>query len=262
MTLPSAPDVDVIVPSYNPTKRLCDVINSIITQEYNGKISVFIIDDASRPEYLQHYETLPSNVTVIRLNHNNGGPAQPRNIGLDHSSAPIIAFCDNDDIWMPRHLICAVQALRSTGSHFYSASKVETVLGQQTGKLKLRRLGKKDFLFGNPIIMSSVVLYGDIARKQRFNTDQNFIAVEDYDYWIRLNERNGKWVKSSMHMVNYNTEDGRLSSDKGRMVLRSSRVIAQQFGIPIPLAAIFFLAGHFLRAVGLSPGTLIKILPD
>lgn len=262
MTLPNSPDVDVIIPSFNPTQQLHDVINSIKKQEYKGKINVFIIDDASLPEYAQHYDTLPTDINVIRLAQNNGGPAQPRNIGLDHSSSPLIAFCDNDDIWMPDHLICAVQTLKSTGSHFYSGSKVETALGKPTEKPKLWQLGKRDFLFGNPIIMSSVVLDGDIARKQRFNTDRNFIAVEDYDYWIRLSERGGKWVKSSMSTVCYNTEDGRLSSNKGNMLLRSSRVIAVRFGIPYPMATILFLAGHLLRAFGLTTGRMIEISPD
>ncbi|SVD05310.1 uncharacterized protein METZ01_LOCUS358164, partial [marine metagenome] len=35
---------------------------------------------------------------------NWGGPARPRNIGIKQSKGKYIAFCDDDDIWLPQKL--------------------------------------------------------------------------------------------------------------------------------------------------------------
>jgi teichuronic acid biosynthesis glycosyltransferase TuaG len=51
---------------------------------------------------LIEYEKKDSRIQLIESETNFGGPARPRNIGIDNAKGVYIAFLDADDIWISK----------------------------------------------------------------------------------------------------------------------------------------------------------------
>ena len=95
----SAPDVTVVVISYNDAARLPRALASIQRQTLRA-IEIIVVDDASTDgteEIVRRIAEGDPRVRYERLEMNSGGCSAPRNRGIDLASAPWVMFCDSDD---------------------------------------------------------------------------------------------------------------------------------------------------------------------
>ena len=93
------PAISIIVPFYNQELYLAECIDSLLNQKFTD-LEILLIDDGSTDRsssIAQHYSQLDPRVHYIRLPHL--GVSNARNVGLKHSRADLLAFCDSDD-WM------------------------------------------------------------------------------------------------------------------------------------------------------------------
>nr|WP_290223838.1 glycosyltransferase family A protein [Trichocoleus desertorum] len=107
----SNPNVSIIIPLYNKGKYVARALNSILAQTYQN-FEVFVVDDGSTdngPEIVNSYTD--SRLRLIR--QTNAGPGAARNRGIQSSQAPLLAFLDADDEWMPTFLAESVQQLQA-----------------------------------------------------------------------------------------------------------------------------------------------------
>lgn len=109
--LAELPDISVIIPTRDRPDLLNDAVQSVVTQDYAGQIAVIVVSDGGSV-------TLPASVPERRSlralsNDRVGGPAGARNCGLMQASGELVAFCDDDDTWLPNKLSLQVAALRS-----------------------------------------------------------------------------------------------------------------------------------------------------
>lgn len=89
--------VSVIIPVYNSSKYLSDVLNDILNQTYK-KIQIIIIDDGSKDKSLEiarEYEKKDKRIQVYSCK--NEGQSKARNIGLSFAEGEFIRFVDSDD---------------------------------------------------------------------------------------------------------------------------------------------------------------------
>ena len=92
--------VSVILPFYNGQRFIESTVHSILSQTVKP-IEVIIVDDASpNPPALS--EELSEQVTVIR--RDNHGASASRNFGASVAKGRWVAFCDQDDVWLPMKL--------------------------------------------------------------------------------------------------------------------------------------------------------------
>ena len=111
--------VSAIVPLFNGRRFIREAIDSILAQELKPR-EIIVIDDGSTddgPDLLESYPEL----RVIR--QPNGGEAVARNRGIQKSEQPLIAFLDQDDLWLPQKLSLQFRVLQADAS-------VERVFGQ------------------------------------------------------------------------------------------------------------------------------------
>lgn len=112
MTSEMQPDVAVIVPTHNRPEMLAGAVQAIVEQDYGGLIDVIVVYDRADPD-----ETLVSaqpgrTVRVVRNTRSPGLPGA-RNTGIDACpDADVVAFCDDDDVWLPNKLRTQVDAMR------------------------------------------------------------------------------------------------------------------------------------------------------
>ena len=99
------PAVAVVVIGYNDAQRLPVAVQSVLNQTLRD-LEVIIVDDASTDGTSDVARRLaaenPDRVRAVVLETNSGGCSRPRNVGLDHVTAPYVMFLDSDDT-LERH---------------------------------------------------------------------------------------------------------------------------------------------------------------
>lgn len=101
------PLISVVVPVYNGGSFLAEALASVFTQTYSN-IEVIVVNDGSTDDTKQVAESFSSTKVVDTV---NAGVSVARNIGVEVSKGPVIAFLDADDWWDPRKLACQIDAL-------------------------------------------------------------------------------------------------------------------------------------------------------
>lgn len=115
MTEVSHPAVGVVCPTYRRPQLLARLVAALEAQTYPlDRVEVRIIDDSSRDgteEVLARLARETSLRLVPMATSSNAGPAAARNLGWRASTAPVVAFTDDDCVPGPRWLEAGVAAL-------------------------------------------------------------------------------------------------------------------------------------------------------
>ena len=92
--------VSIIIPVYNTQASMLDAcVKSALGQTYN-LIEVLIIDDnPENPIKTNRFSWFDDSRIRLISNKRNLGAAEARNVGVQHATAPYIAFLDADDEW-------------------------------------------------------------------------------------------------------------------------------------------------------------------
>lgn len=101
------PIISVIMPVYNQRPSYLSIAIESILNQTLADFEFLIVDDCSTEkdcvDLLKKYQIQDSRIRIIR-NTQNCGVAKSLNNGIAHSSAPIIARMDSDDIALPMRL--------------------------------------------------------------------------------------------------------------------------------------------------------------
>jgi glycosyltransferase involved in cell wall biosynthesis len=93
----------VIITSYNRASSLHQAIEAVLAQTYRS-FEIIVVDDASSDGTEELLKSYKDRVIFFSTGHNSGGPAIPRNRGLQQAKGDWICFCDSDDEYRPDHL--------------------------------------------------------------------------------------------------------------------------------------------------------------
>ena len=113
----SWPSVGVVVPTRDRPRALRAAVAAILAQDYPGELSVAVVFDGVVPD-----AAIASDDRVrVLANDRSPGLAGARNRGILALDTDLVAFCDDDDEWLPGKLISQVRALlASPGAEFAS----------------------------------------------------------------------------------------------------------------------------------------------
>ena len=96
------PPVSVIVPVHNGADFLEEALTAIAAQTHPD-VEIVVIDDGSTDASValasRFLESFPRGVLVPRAT--TAGVATARNDGIRRASSALLAFCDQDDVWLP-----------------------------------------------------------------------------------------------------------------------------------------------------------------
>ena len=104
------PSVSVVVPTRDRPELLRAAIAAILDQEYPGDIEVVVVFDQSDVDVSLVVECPGRRVGVVS-NTRSPGLAGARNSGILAATGDLVAFCDDDDEWLPGKLAAQVAAL-------------------------------------------------------------------------------------------------------------------------------------------------------
>ena len=95
----STPEVSVIIPHYRGKRFIGAAIESVLTQDADTE--VIAVDDGSGDESVATLDVLAGPRVRVVHHEKNRGIAAARNTGLQHARAELVAFLDQDDLWLP-----------------------------------------------------------------------------------------------------------------------------------------------------------------
>jgi len=116
----SNPLVSVIVPVYNGERYLAEALRSVFSQDYRP-LEVLVVDDGSTDGSVAVADRFPQ-ARCIRQGRQ--GVTGARNTGLAAARGELIAFIDQDDLWVPGKLRLQVQ-------HLMNHPEIDYVLAQE-----------------------------------------------------------------------------------------------------------------------------------
>ncbi|MEV4121464.1 glycosyltransferase [Micromonospora sp. NPDC049645] len=103
--------VSVVVPTRDRPELLRAAVRAILAQEYAGPVEVVVVHDQSTPDESLAESTDPDRTVRVIRNARTPGLAGARNSGTLAAGGELIAFCDDDDEWLPGKLAAQVAAL-------------------------------------------------------------------------------------------------------------------------------------------------------
>jgi len=94
--------VSVIIPTFNRAVKTARAITSVLYQRFK-EYEIIVVDDGSGDETERALHPFKNRIRCVAHTANRGVSAA-RNTGIEASTAPLIAFLDSDDYWLPDKL--------------------------------------------------------------------------------------------------------------------------------------------------------------
>jgi glycosyltransferase involved in cell wall biosynthesis len=193
--------ISVVIPTYNRAEDLKKAIESVLNQTY-VHWELLIVDNYST----DHTREIINDINDKRIRffelHNQGVISASRNLGFKYARGEFIAFLDSDDIWEKSKLEKSIYWLNNGYDIVYHDMKVVSNRFIYLGSRKFftRQLSSPVFydllVNGNTLPTSSVIVKKDILDKiGTFNNNEDLIASEDYDLWLRVSEQTQRFKR-------------------------------------------------------------------
>ncbi len=204
------PLISVIIPTYNHAHFLEKAIQSVIDQTYSFW-ELLIVDNHSQDNTDSVVRSFNDTRIKLLKIHNNGVIAASRNMGILNARGEWVAFLDSDDNWYSEKLETLINDLRK--SDVYDViSNDELLVDNNTGEKKVLHYGPYEDNFyevllmdGNRLSPSATMIRRSFLIEQNllFNEAHDYIAVEDYDLWLKLALKNAKFKFNNIVLGEY-----------------------------------------------------------
>ena len=218
------PYFSIVIPTYNRADKLKQTLESVIAQSFTD-FEVLVMDDGST----DNTEAIVESLHDARLRYdwapNSGGPATPRNRGINAAQAEWICFLDADDLWYPNKLEKVHEAIKNNQDlDLICHNELMSIL--ETGSKSLLKYGpfEADFYrvmltLGNRVSTSATTVRRDFLHihKLYFNQSPDYVIVEDYDMWLRIAFYGGVFHFMIEPLGEYIIEDDNISSNLEKM---------------------------------------------
>lgn len=223
----------VVIPGFNCSKTIQKCIESIINQDTKSEYEIIYVDDCSKDNSIEIVKKF-STIKIYSTKKNSGGPALPRNIGIKNcKDSNRIFFCDSDDIWRKNHISVIENIIKENNKFndqiictifddFVNDYSYQDIKKNTRPELKIFKY--KEIFLKNRICTSSISIPKSLLNINQFNEDKNYIAVEDYDLWLRLLKIKKQIIRINLITGGYRVQKGSLSKNKVEMIKKVLRV--------------------------------------
>lgn len=180
-----------MIPVFNRPDAVCRAISSVLAQTCRD-YEVVVVDDGSTDHTAEAVVAIRDDrIRLIRHGRNRGGGAA-RNTGIQSTMAPLVAFLDSDDEWMPAKLERQLEAFeRSSEDVALVYAGVERIDADGHAAIDIPRphpdLASR-LLVQNVVGETSVPMVRRSALEQVGGFDEELPASQDMDLWLRICE--------------------------------------------------------------------------
>jgi len=215
------PKVSIIIPTYNSSRFIKRTIGSVLAQTFRDW-ELIIVDDCSKDGTelaVKEFTKFDKRIKFFKTSENSGGPATPKNIGIEKAEGEYIAFLNHYDEWFPEKLEKQLKVFQnSKEENLGLVSCYINLVDEKTKKItaKMKNFKENNVLFFlsqyNFFVTSSCI----IVRKSVFGKvglfDTRFGVSDDWDMWLRIIRAKYNVDVVKNYLVNYSTGGNNLSS--------------------------------------------------
>lgn len=185
------PSVSAVITTCGRPELLREAVRSILDQEYPGHVEVLVVFDKIEVDELADV-SVPENRSLRTMkNARTSGLAGGRNTGIQAATGEVIAFCDDDDAWLPGKISSQVQLWNQEPS----ASAVSGGIVIRTGGHDVERLAPPRATFEDFLRSRITAIHPSTMLYRRADLDGGPIGLvdeelpgafgEDYDLLLR-----------------------------------------------------------------------------
>ncbi|GAA3837570.1 hypothetical protein GCM10022226_69600 [Sphaerisporangium flaviroseum] len=134
--VPTHPTVGVVVPTRGDRPDLLrDALLAVLGQRHPGGVDVVVVVDGGHVDTVlaQVAEAVAAAPGRVRVLANRFSPGLPgaRNTGIAALDTDLVAFCDDDDLWLPGKLSAQIAALAADPAAEFAGCAIEVEYGAQ-----------------------------------------------------------------------------------------------------------------------------------
>lgn len=182
-------DVTVVIATRDRPGLLERAVRAVQEQEFAGEIEILVVFDQTEPRVLDLPEA-PGRAPQSLRNTRTPGLAGGRNTGILAASAPLIAFCDDDDEWLPAKLETQIAlflehpeaSLAATGIRIRTEDDEHVRIGPARVELEDYLLARLPEIHPSTFLLRREDLLGDLGL---VDEQIPYSYGEDYDLLLR-----------------------------------------------------------------------------
>lgn len=191
--------ISVIIPTYNSEAYIAEAIQSVIDQNYHGKVEIIVCDDGSTDNSLSIAESFGDKVVILKksLDCKTQGVSSTRNRGIKASSQKFICFLDSDDFYLPDHFKKIIPLFHKDPEISFAFCRVLEVKEENGMKVfkpwTHKKIFKNDII--NPVVSRTKIVHTNsfIFKREVFEKvgifNESYSNGEDGDLWMRISEQ-------------------------------------------------------------------------
>jgi glycosyltransferase involved in cell wall biosynthesis len=189
--------VSVIIPTYKRSQSLIRAIKSVLNQTYTN-FEIIIVDDNSEISEIKKTKAIADKYQVTYLkNYRSKGGCGARNSGVLSAKGDIIAFLDDDDVFLSNKIDTQLRHLMATTAHATFTDYIlnDQIYSSKRGIVQKRRQsGPKEILNFCVPASTSLMMVRKTAIMDVGLFDESLPSFQDLDLWYRLS-KNGSIQK-------------------------------------------------------------------
>jgi glycosyltransferase involved in cell wall biosynthesis len=180
------PRVSVVIPAYDAAETVGGAISSVLSQTYTD-LEVVVVDDGSRDSTGAVAEAFEGPVRVV--SQANAGVSAARNRGLAEAEGALIAFCDADDVLLPRHLEALLTVygrhggIATSNCFWLFPGGIHPSRTRYKGRFPKPERQRLAILEQN--FVSTMSLFPKALADEIGLFDTGLEVAEDWDFWLR-----------------------------------------------------------------------------
>ena len=181
------PEVSVVIPTFNRAAMVVEAVASVLSQE-GVDFQLIVVDDGSTDDTPSRVHRFSS--AVCYHCQPRSGVSASRNRGVALSRAPLVAFLDSDDLWLPGKL--KVQKTFMDENLEVMICQTEEIWVRNGRRLnpKIRHRKSSGDIFRRSLELCLVSPSAVMIRRELFDRvgyfDETLPMAEDYDLWLRV----------------------------------------------------------------------------
>jgi LmbE family N-acetylglucosaminyl deacetylase len=181
--------LSVVIPTYERPERLREAALSVLDQDYPHLELIVVDDGPTGPTDRVLDQLAEGDRRVVVVHHDESrGASAARNSGLAVAKGELVAFCDDDDTWLPGAAGAAVSASSPSIGVVYGWHQV---LHESTGRCVTFRPPSSPSpalmrWINVPAILSGVIRRDRVGDALIFDTA--LTTSEDWDLWLRCSD--------------------------------------------------------------------------
>jgi glycosyltransferase involved in cell wall biosynthesis len=181
-----SPRISVVMPAFNAEQTVGAAISSVLWQTYADR-ELVLVNDGSTDRTASIGAAYGDEIRVV--SQQNGGVAAARNRGIEEARGELIAFCDADDVLLPRHLDALVGVFDENGG--IATSNCYWLFPGGLDPSKIRYKGRfpapehQRLAILEQNFVSTISLFPKALVDKIGPFDPARRQAEDWDFWLR-----------------------------------------------------------------------------